>query len=160
MAGFSCLEPTESGSPRDPGLPAGFDCAVRAHMWEFAKKALPQRGSFKTAYDALQLHTCNVSAPPTEDAFVAPHFPTPTHGAVIYVDAKAAAGGDGSKSTPFSTVEAAVAAAGKGKGGGSPAAATIVLRAGSHHTAGVILSAAAQRTQGSPSRILKGRKQV
>ena len=111
-------------------------------MWEFAKETLPQRGSFKTAYDALQLHTCNVSAPPTEDAFVAPHFPTPTHGAVIYVDAKAAAGGDGSKSTPFSTVEAAVAAAGKGKGGGSPAAATIVLRAGSHHTAGVILSAA------------------
>ena len=138
MAGFSCLAPTASGSPVSPGLPAGYDCAVREHMWEFAKKTLPRRGSFKTAYDALQLHTCNVSAPPTEDVFVAPHFPTPTNGEVIYVDAKAATGGDGSNTKPFSTIEAAVEAAGKGDGSGS---ATIVLRAGRYYTAGIVLSA-------------------
>ena len=50
MAGFSCLKPTESGSPRDAGLPASYDCAVRQHMWEFAQVTLPARGSFQTAY--------------------------------------------------------------------------------------------------------------
>ena len=105
-------------------------------MWEFAKKTLPKRGSFKTAYDALQLHTCNVPAPAAEDIFVAPKIPTPTSGSVFFVDGKAAVGGDGSQQKPFASLNVAVDAAGLHGG----AHVTIVLRAGRHYTPGIVLS--------------------
>ena len=115
LAGFSCTSPMESGTPRDPGLPADYDCAARAHMWAFGKATLPARGSFKTAFDALQLSRCpGVENPPSaEDAYIPPTFPTTASGAaVIFVDANAVnADGDGSKATPFATLEAGVAAA-------------------------------------------------
>ena len=38
-----------------PGVTKSFDCEVRKHAYEFAQKTLLSRGSFKTAYDALQL---------------------------------------------------------------------------------------------------------
>ena len=41
----------------DPSL----DCAIKELAWEFAKKLLPQQGSFQSAYDALQLEACNIS---------------------------------------------------------------------------------------------------
>lgn len=48
-----------TGSPLnvDPTL----DCAISELAWEFAKKLLPQRGGFKSAYDALRLSDCGVS---------------------------------------------------------------------------------------------------
>ena len=46
-----------------PGVTKSFDCAVRKHAWEFAQATLPDRGSFRTAYDALQLQACDVPTP-------------------------------------------------------------------------------------------------
>ena len=52
-------EAKSTGSPInvDPAL----DCAIRELAWDFAKKLLPQRGEFKSAYDALRLNNCGVS---------------------------------------------------------------------------------------------------
>ena len=41
----------------DPKL----DCAIKELAWDYAKKLLPSQGAFTSAYDALQLETCNVS---------------------------------------------------------------------------------------------------
>lgn len=64
-------------------------------------------------------------------------FPaTPTTGAIFYVDAKAVAGGDGSKAKPFHTLEAAVIAA------TASGPKTILLAAGKYYTVGVTLTTA------------------
>ena len=122
-----------SGTPR--GVPASYDCSVREHAWEFGKATLPSRGSFKTLFDALQLQHCNISNPPTDlDEWKPPKFATPSAGVVLYVAPDAAAGGDGSLAKPFATVAEAVdAAAGKLK-------ATILLRAGVHHSGELLLT--------------------
>ena len=39
----------------DPAL----DCAIKELAWSYAKKLQPQRGSFKSVFDALQLQKCN-----------------------------------------------------------------------------------------------------
>ena len=103
---------------------------------EFGKATLPARGDFKTLYDALQLQHCNVSAPrPTQlDAWTPPTFATPAAGA-LFVAPDAPSGGDGSKAKPFGTLAAAVAAA-----AGRPRA-TILLRAGTHHSGQLELGA-------------------
>jgi len=41
----------------DPSL----DCDLRNLAWDYAKKLLPQYGTFQTVYDALQLQTCNIN---------------------------------------------------------------------------------------------------
>ena len=41
----------------DPAL----DCAIKELAWSYAKKLQPQRGSFKSVFDALQLQKCNTS---------------------------------------------------------------------------------------------------
>lgn len=87
-----------------------YDCAVRRHAWEFAKQTLPRRGGFKTVYDALQLHTCNITPPAGLDVFVPPRFDTSASNGVIFADARAAAGtGDGSKAHPFAALGARLA---------------------------------------------------
>ena len=119
------------------GVTHSFDCEVRKHAWEFAKATLPERGDFRTAYDALQLHACGVPAPRTIDGYRVPNIPTPIGGKLIYVDAAAAAsGGDGSQAKPFRTLEAAVDTA------TGPGAKTILLKAGKYHTTGIVLTAA------------------
>ena len=40
----------------DPSL----DCELRILAWDYAKKLLPQYGTFQAVYDALQLHNCSV----------------------------------------------------------------------------------------------------
>ena len=51
--------------PRAAAVPVGvdtsLDCALKELAWDYAKKLLPRQGSFQSAYDALQLSTCNVS---------------------------------------------------------------------------------------------------
>jgi hypothetical protein len=126
-----------SGTPQ--GVPASYDCSVREHAWEFGKATLPSRGDFKSLFDALQLQHCkNVSAPhPTAmDAWQPPSYPTPTASALLYVAPDAAAGGDGTKAKPFATLAQAVAAA-----AGKPKA-TILLRAGVHHSGQLVITAA------------------
>ena len=133
VGGFTCATPQEDGNPKNAGLPDGYDCEARQHAWMYAKATLPSRGSFKTAFDALQLHTCpGTPSPPSEgDVYVPPNYPTPTEGTVIYADASspnpAGGGGDGSKPNPFTTLDAAVVAAANSTG-----SATIVLRAGTY----------------------------
>eukprot|EP01060_Flectonema_neradi_P039947 TRINITY_DN896_c1_g1_i2.p1 TRINITY_DN896_c1_g1~~TRINITY_DN896_c1_g1_i2.p1 ORF type:complete len:953 (+),score=255.36 TRINITY_DN896_c1_g1_i2:56-2914(+) len=117
------------GTPK--GIPASYDCTVRQHAWEFGKATLPQRGGFKTLYDALQLQACGV-APPTDvrtesDEWKVPNFPTPTTGKLIFCDAKATAKGDGSKGSPFQTLAEGIAAA-----KGVSDQVTILLREGTY----------------------------
>jgi pectin methylesterase-like acyl-CoA thioesterase len=70
--------------------------------------------------------------------YVPPNYPTPSEGKTIYVNASAAAGGDGSEGTPFSTLEAAVqAVAGAGAGASTT---TIVMREGTYYTGGIVLT--------------------
>ena len=83
---------------------------------------------------ALRSSVCDVPEPTELDAFKAPRFATPTSGKLIYADPSAASGGDGSKTKPFRSLDAAVAAA------ATPGPKTILLRAGRYHTAGVVLT--------------------
>ena len=123
-------------NPGTPGgIPPSYDCKARQHAWEFGKATLPQRGEFKTLYDALQLQACGVATPQHEDTWTPPTYTTPTSG-VIYADATAASSGTGSEAAPFQTLSAAVAAA-AGKAG-----STIVLRAGTYHTEQIQLGTA------------------
>jgi hypothetical protein len=50
-----------SGKPS--GVPKAFDCAVRQLAYDYARQVRPDKESFVTAFDALQLDTCNVSRP-------------------------------------------------------------------------------------------------
>lgn len=132
-----CMDPLGNGSRA--GLPAGYDCEVRKHAYEFAVATLPQRGSFKTAFDALQLQECGVPVPSVQDKFVPPRVsPPPASAKTLYADANASHGGDGSLLKPFATLEEAVdAAAAHGAEVGS---VTIELRAGTYRTAGITLT--------------------
>ena len=115
------------GTP--PNISRSYDCSVREHAWAFAKATLPRRGSFRTAFDALQLEACGLTRPAEEDAYAPPRFPTPTDGALLFVDPHAAAAGaDGSKSRPFASLEAALAQA--AAGGGDGRRRTLLLRRG------------------------------
>ena len=116
-AGLHCVDPHDTGTPggtyynsgtgtglTPTSVPADYDCEVRAHAWEFAKRTLPRRGEFKTVYDALQLWRCNVTAPAATDEYTPPRFATPSHGCVLFVDAGAAGGGNGSQTKPYVTL--------------------------------------------------------
>ena len=121
------------GTPSN--VPASYDCEVRRHAYEFGRTTLPRRGEFKTLYDALQLHACGVPVPAKEDAWSPPTYPTPA-GRALFVSPGAAAGGDGSVSRPFGEIQQAVDAA------AHTAGATILLRAGTHYTDMVTITAA------------------
>ena len=43
------------GSP--PGIPAAVDCGVRELAWQYGKSLLPERGEFKSLYEAMQAGT-------------------------------------------------------------------------------------------------------
>jgi hypothetical protein len=113
-----------------------YDCEVRRHAWEFGKATLPWRGEFKTAFEALQLEACGIEPPPEYDSFEPPTLSAPPSAHNIFVDAGAPTGGDGSQTKPFKTLEAAVDAA------TMPGPKAILLKAGTYHTAGVVLTAA------------------
>ena len=118
-----------------PGVPKSFDCEVRKHALAFGKATLPNHGEFQSAYDALQLQACGVPRPAAPDTYVAPTFPTPTQGHVLWVDGGTGGGGSGNATNPFLDLDAAVAAAGALAG-----PVTIVLKAGRYHTPGIVLS--------------------
>lgn len=104
-----------NGTPS--GVPTSFDCKVRELAWQYGKKLAPQRGSFKSLFDALQLGGCSVSNPPTvDDVWAPPRIQIPTiaegsNGYIIYVDSEL--GDDrhrdpSSPETPLRTLQAAV----------------------------------------------------
>jgi len=124
------------GTP--PGVPASYDCAVRIHAYEFGKATLPQRGEFRTLYDALQLHACNVTTPTSIDAWTPPTYPTPKS-RTIFVAPNANSGGDGTINRPFGTIEEAVASAANKPG------SSILLRAGTHYSGMSVITQAHQQ---------------
>jgi hypothetical protein len=126
---LSATSTSRGGGTGTPSwAPASFDCAVRRAAWEYGKATLPQRGSFRTLFDAMQLGALCGDTPPVElDRWSPPTFPTPAK-AVLYCDAAAApSSGDGSQSHPFASLAEAVQAAARMPG------STIVLRGGVYH---------------------------
>ena len=142
MLVLAALAAVCGGIPRQPrsAPPAAFDCEWRKHAFAFARATLPERGEFATAYNALQLARCGVPPPTTTDTFTPPRLPTPP-GQNWFVDPAAAPGGDGSLAAPFATIEQAVAAATTDSDRGATSRA-VLLRAGIHRTAGVVLTPA------------------
>jgi hypothetical protein len=62
-----------NGTPA--GVPTSFDCKARDLAWQYGKMLAPQRGEFKSLFDALQLGGCSMPNPPTvEDAWAPPHL--------------------------------------------------------------------------------------
>ena len=120
--------PRGGGTGTPAWAPASFDCGVRRAAWEYGRATLPERGSFRTLFDAMQLGSLCGDTPPAEfDKWSPPTFPTPDE-AVLYCDASATPGsGDGSLVRPFASVAQAVLAA-----GGIPGA-TIALRGGVYY---------------------------
>ena len=137
--GYQCEDPYSSGTPAD--VSESYDCSLRSHAWGFTKTTLSglprSNNALKTVYDALQLQKCNVSSPPQMDVFVAPRFAVHSGALVVYVNATAGTGGDGSQDNPFATIAEAVAAV-AGKVG-----ATIALRRGVHYVPSQIVLTAA-----------------
>ena len=128
-SGVGAAKSTRGGGTGTPAwAPASFDCGVRRAAWEYGRATLPQRGSFRTLFDAMQLGTLCGDTPPAEfDKWSPPTFPTPDE-AVLYCDASATPGsGDGSLARPFASVAHAVSAA-----TGMPGA-TIALRGGVYY---------------------------
>ena len=122
-------------------MPDNVDCGVQVQRaaWEFGKKTLPQRGEFRTLFDALELQRCNEPVPQDMDTWSPPTYPTPTTNSshtTFYVNASAAAGGNGTQAHPFGSIAAAVAAA------SGITNVTIVLRAGVYYEHQIQLTAA------------------
>ena len=115
---------THSGTPG--GITPEFDCKARTAAWKFGQRLLPERGSFSTLFDALQLEAiCGSVRPSAQDAFSPPTFVTPPGS--IFVDAHVGADDhEGTVHRPLRSLEAAVALA-----RGRPNA-TVVLREGVH----------------------------
>ena len=92
----------------DPKL----DCAIKELAWEYAKKLLPQQGSFQSAYDALSLKECGVSLSrgPRYEKRPLLHQPAIKDDAMeVYVDVnKGSDSNAGTLDSPLKTVFAAV----------------------------------------------------
>ena len=89
---------------------AGIDCDIRALAWSYAKKLLPQYGTFQAVYDALQLQNCNVSLKSGKVYGPHPfHYNSYRDGVEIFVDAE---NGDdnnnGDMSHPVKSIEKAL----------------------------------------------------
>ena len=93
-----------SGTPG--GVPASADCAIRQFAYEQGRKMAPQRGDFKSLYDALQLGACPGASPEPElaDEWTPPrHDLAATSARVLFVDANAATAGGGIATTANAT---------------------------------------------------------
>ena len=87
-----------------------IDCDIRALAWSYAKKLLPQYGTFQAVYDALQLQNCNVSLKSGKVYEPRPfHYDSYRDGVEIFVDAE---NGDdnnnGDMSHPVKSIEKAL----------------------------------------------------
>ena len=113
----------------DPSL----DCDLRNVAWEYAKKLLPQYGTFQAVYDALQLQNCNTSLSDGElYLFKGYHYGSDfsEDGFEIFVDAKN--GNDtnnGDITHPLKSIKAAIELSRIQKG---DASVTIYLREGTY----------------------------
>ena len=119
-----------SGTP--PDVPASADCAIRNTAWQFGKGLMPQRGTFKTLYDALQLGACNTVPLAEElDVWAPTREPWPLNQPVLVVD-----GSSTRSSTDFATVHEAVEesrALRRRRSDGATIKVTILVRSGTFH---------------------------
>jgi len=117
-----------SGTPG--GVPASADCAIRKFAYEYGQKLAPQRGDFKTLYDALQLQNCDVMEPTEMDIWNPPTYNLKElEGTVLYVDGKKGHDdlGRGNINAPFQTIHLAVSVS---RSVQKPC--SIILREGTH----------------------------
>ena len=66
-------------------MPDEYDCAFRKAAYEYGIKLRPDRGSFRTLFEALQLQWCNMTTPSEMDHYTPPKYATPTTGTVVFV---------------------------------------------------------------------------
>ena len=123
-----------SGSPGE--ISADTDCTIRQLAWEYGKHLKPERGDFKSLFDALQLSYCNLTTPTTEDSWQPPSTPSLSN-TILYVDPTSTAPDPdpqtGSITAPFSTLEAAV-----GRSRTLIKPVDILLRAGTYYLTSTI----------------------
>lgn len=122
-----------SGTP--DGIPEKTDCALRQFAWEYGKKLKPDRGEFRTLFDALQLGACGVPEPSTNDEFRPPsrHPDLPQNAMVLHVDPKPGDDDDlaaQSGLAPLRSISAAVKAS-RNRTADTPA--HVVLHGGVHY---------------------------
>lgn len=91
LAGFF-----HSGTPA--GVPVDADCALRLLAFQYGQKLVPQRGSFRSLFDALQLAACGMKAPADDDSWHAPRLEIPEGDRIMYLAADGPLDVDGSKS--------------------------------------------------------------
>jgi len=72
-----------SGSPT--WVPNDADCTIRALAYEYGRKLLPRRRTFKSLYDALQLQHCQIRKPPAMEEWLPPERSMESFKNIIYV---------------------------------------------------------------------------
>ena len=109
-----------------------LDCDLRNLAWDYAKKLLPQYGTFQAVYDALQLQNCNTSLDSGKlYRFKGYHYGNSNEDDIeIYVDAENGNDGNtGDITHPLQSIKAAVELSRKQSGSGI----TIYLRNGTYY---------------------------
>ena len=115
------------GTP--PGISPSFDCAARVSAWNYGKYLLPQRGDFRTLFEALELQACGLDTPATMDAWTPPTFSVASGQHSVFADAeKGDDANTGTIKSPVKTIAKAVEIAEANSG-----ASTVLLRAGTFH---------------------------
>ena len=121
-------------APGTPGgVPEDFDCEMRKFAYSYGQSLRPDRGSFRTLFEALQLQACGMSTPDQMDKYTPPNLPTPAAGKIVFVAPGGSDAATGTQAAPFATIAAAV----KATAGANPA--TVLLRAGTHEIAETVL---------------------
>lgn len=133
LAAFGSSWPiaSDTGLPHDSGVPPTFDCAMRKAAYDFGKRLLPRRGSFKELYYALDLNSadCHVALEGSMGSVRAPGATLLSENAVYvappHVEPQPI--GDGSAAAPFRCIQQAADEAAK------RGTTTVVLRNGTYH---------------------------
>ena len=117
------------GTP--PGISPSFNCAARVSAWNYGKHLLPQRGDFRTLFEALELQACGLDTPASMDVWSPPTFSVASGQHSVFADAgKGDDANAGTMSSPVQTIAKAVEIAEANSG-----ASTVLLRAGTYHVA-------------------------
>ena len=101
----ACSEPLPKAYPSPLNVDHKLDCAIKELALEFARKLQPQRGSFQSVYDALQLQNCNISIKSGQTfaykpSSFGPSIPTRDGSVLVYADSA-----NGDDSNPGTLVE-------------------------------------------------------
>ena len=111
-----------SGSPQS--VPTDVDCGLRHLAYQYGQNLLPERGSFRSLFDALQLQRCNQTVPSSLDHWTPPTYTSPSNALHVSTSGNDAAAGTASE--PFASISRALEAASGTKN------ATIVVHAGEY----------------------------